>query len=57
VTYQVQTAAALGGWSGTSTVVVSDTLAGGLRTRVVRDTVPIGEGAVRRFIRLAVESP
>lgn len=57
VTYQVQTAADLAGWSGTSTAVVSDTVAGGLRTRVVRDLTPIGGGAARRFIRLVVGSP
>jgi hypothetical protein len=38
-------------------VPVSDTVAGGLRTRVVRDAVPIGEDATRRFIRLVVDVP
>lgn len=57
VSYQVQTASALTGWSGSSTLLVSDTVAGGLRTRVFRDVVPIGGGAARRFIRLVVESP
>ncbi len=56
-TYQVQTAAGLSGWSGTSTVVVSDVTAGGLRTRVVRDTVPIEPAAPRRFIRLVADAP
>jgi parallel beta-helix repeat protein len=55
--YQVQTTAGLAGWSGASTVVVSDTVAGGLRTRVVRDVVPIGGAAARRFIRLVVDAP
>lgn len=57
VSYEVQTAAGLAGWSGTSTVVVSDTVAGGLRTRVVRDSVPIGGESARRFIRLVVDAP
>lgn len=57
VTYQVQTAPGLSAWSGTSTVVVSDAVSGGLRTREVRDAVPIGAGSARRFIRLAVDLP
>lgn len=57
VTYQVRTAPDLAGWSGTSTFVVSDTVAGGLRTKVVRDVAPIGGGEARRFIRLVVDAP
>lgn len=57
VTYRVETATNPGSWSATSTAVVSDHVAGGLRTRVIRDAVPVGEGSVRRFIRLVVGSP
>lgn len=57
VTYRVETAPDPGSWSATSTAVVSDTVAGGLRTRVIRDAVPVGEGSARRFIRLVVGSP
>jgi len=53
--YQVRTAADLDGWSASSTFVVSDTVTDGLRTKVVRDVVPTGGGAARRFIRLVVE--
>ncbi len=57
VVYRVQSAPGLAGWSSTATAVVSESVAGGLRTRVLRDTVPIGGGSARRFIRLAVELP
>ncbi len=57
VTYEVQSARELSGWTSTTTVEVSNTVTGGLRTRVFRDTVPIGAGQPRRFIRLVAEAP
>ena len=55
--YQVLTSPDLSRWSAANAVPVSDTVAGGLRTRVVRDAVPIGEDATQRFIRLVVDVP
>lgn len=57
VTYRVETGPDTGSWSASSTAVVSNTVAGGFRTRVIRDIVPIGEGTARRFIRLVVGAP
>jgi len=53
-TYAVEVGNSLEDWSATPTVEVRNRASGGLRTIVVRDTVPIPQGG-RRFIRLNAE--
>jgi len=57
VGYAVQTGSNLAGWSATDTVQVSSTVAGGLRTTVVRDSRPMGAVNPKRFIRLEATVP
>jgi hypothetical protein len=56
VSYAVKSGADLSSWSGTSVVETSNTVSGGLRTRIYRDTVAIGSGG-KRFIRLEATAP
>lgn len=53
VSYDVESGANLASWE--SGVEVSTSSANGLRTVVVRDSVPMGASSPQRFIRLAVE--
>lgn len=52
--YAVKVSSALSAWSAAPVVEVSSSVANGLRTITVRDTVPASKGAPRRFIRLEV---
>ncbi|MEK7950327.1 right-handed parallel beta-helix repeat-containing protein [Luteolibacter sp. Y139] len=56
VSYEVESAANLSAWSATSVTEMSNTVTGGLRTRIFRDTAPIGRDA-KRFIRLEATAP
>jgi parallel beta-helix repeat protein len=55
-TYVVESAGNLSSWSSTSVIETSNTVTGGLRTRIYRDTTPIGNGT-SRFIRLEATAP
>jgi parallel beta-helix repeat protein len=56
-TYSVQVGPDLGGWSAADTVQVSSSVAGGLRTTVVRDIRPVSAAHPQRFIRLEAGVP
>lgn len=57
VGYAVAVGSNLASWSSTETAVVGSTVAGGLRTTVVRDTRPIGSANPKRFICLEATVP
>jgi hypothetical protein len=55
--YAVKTGSDLGTWSAADTQEIANTVAGGLRTITLRDTIPASPTAPRRFIRLEVVVP
>jgi hypothetical protein len=55
--YTVKTGSNLGAWSDTETLEIANTVAGGLRTIIIRDTISSSVTAPRRFIRLEVVVP
>ena len=57
VTYAVEVGSNLASWNSTETAQVSSTVAGGLRTTVVRDTRPMGAANPKRFICLEATVP
>lgn len=57
VSYAVEVGSNLTSWNSTETAQVSSTVAGGLRTTVVRDTRPMGAANPKRFICLEATVP
>lgn len=55
--YVVEVGSTPATWNATETATVSSTVAGGLRTTVVRDIRPMGAAHPRRFIRLQATLP
>jgi parallel beta-helix repeat protein len=57
VSYVVEVGSNLASWNSTETTQVSSSVAGGLRTTVVRDTRPMGAANPKRFICLEATVP
>jgi len=55
--YSVKAGPDLGGWTEADTVQVGSSVAGGLRTTVLRDIRPVGAAHPRRFMRLEASVP